>query len=279
MNVALGQVDEVAGLEFFDPKAPHLDTSWSPPGLLQHGYVGTLRVPFTIYDVRAIAGWVWQRIAVDPERFVLRVARNVIDLFRVDSWPPNFGPIHPAAHQVWGWLFFAAVVIPGLIGFRRACARTRIERDASCVDVPRGGGRDGGRRWLTRGAALPVSVRRHPDRFRRHGAAPRGSRCSAGRDANASPGARAGRRCVDRARDRCRDRRGQPSGRAGRAARCCDSVGQPSRRCVAKPARLRVPSRAARCSMRLATTCFIAKRRAPSSGSPSRTSSRPASRR
>jgi hypothetical protein len=120
MNVALGQVDEVAGLEFFDPKAPHLDTSWSPPGLLQHGYAGTLRVPFTIYDVRAIAGWVWQRIAVDPERFALRVARNVIDLFRVDSWPPTFGPVPAAAHQVWGWLFFGGVVIPGLIGLRRA---------------------------------------------------------------------------------------------------------------------------------------------------------------
>ena len=43
MNVALGQVDEVAGLEFFDPKAPHLDTSWSPPGLIQHGYVHATR--------------------------------------------------------------------------------------------------------------------------------------------------------------------------------------------------------------------------------------------
>jgi len=120
MNVALGQLDEVAGLEFFDPVNPDLDSSWSPPALLQHGYAGTLRVPFTIYDVRAIAGWVWRRIAVDPERFVLRVARNVIDLFRVESWPPNFGPVPAPAHQVMGWLFFGGVVIPGLIGLRRA---------------------------------------------------------------------------------------------------------------------------------------------------------------
>ena len=120
MNVALGQLDEVAGLEFFDPANPDLDSSWSPPALIQHGYAGTLRVPFTIYDVRAIAGWVWQRIIVDPERFALRVARNVIDLYRVDSWPPNFGPVPAPAHQVVGWLFFGGVVIPGLIGLRRA---------------------------------------------------------------------------------------------------------------------------------------------------------------
>ena len=120
MNVALGQLDEAAGLEFFDPDNPHLDSSWSPPALLQHGYAGTLRVPFTIYDVRAIAGWVWQRIAVDPERFALRVARNVIDLYRVDSWPPDFGPVPAPAHQIVGWLFFGGVVIPGLIGLRRA---------------------------------------------------------------------------------------------------------------------------------------------------------------
>jgi hypothetical protein len=120
MNVALGQLDEAAGLEFFDPANPDLDSSWSPPALIQHGYAGTLRVPFSIYDVRAIAGWVWQRIAVDPERFALRVARNVIDLFRVDSWPPNFGPVPAPAHQIVGWLFFGGVVIPGLIGLRRA---------------------------------------------------------------------------------------------------------------------------------------------------------------
>jgi len=120
MNVALGQLDEVAGLEFFDPDNPHLDSSWSPPALLQHGYAGTLRVPFTIYDVRAIAGWVWRRIAVDPERFVLRVARNVIDLFRIESWPPDFGPVPAPVHQVVGWLFFGGVVIPGVIGLRRA---------------------------------------------------------------------------------------------------------------------------------------------------------------
>lgn len=120
MNVALGQLDDAVGIDFFDPLRPDLDTHWSPPGLVQHGYTGHVKLPFSIFDTRRIMRWVCARIWQDPERFALRVVRNVIDLFRVETWPKSYGPIPPAAHLISGWVFLVVAVIPGLVGFRRA---------------------------------------------------------------------------------------------------------------------------------------------------------------
>jgi len=119
MNVALGQVDDAAGIEFSDPARPALTTGWYPPGLLQHGYDGMLHVPHTIWDTGGLARWVLARAWQDPERFVLHTLRNVVDIFRVDYWPPDLGdwPRWPAFAS--GWLFLLAVLLPALASARR----------------------------------------------------------------------------------------------------------------------------------------------------------------
>lgn len=119
MNVALGQVDDAAGLEFFDPAQPQLNTGWYPPGLLQHGYDGMERVPHTIWDSGGIARWVVARAWQDPERFVLHTIRNVVDMFRVEFWPPDLGSWPRAPLFASGWLFLLLVVLPALASTRR----------------------------------------------------------------------------------------------------------------------------------------------------------------
>ena len=119
MNVALGQVDDAAGLEFFDPAEPQLNTGWIPPGLLQHGYDGMERVPHTIWDTGGIARWVVARAWQDPERFVLHTIRNVVDMFRVEFWPPDLGSWPRVPLFASGWLFLLFVVLPALASTRR----------------------------------------------------------------------------------------------------------------------------------------------------------------
>jgi hypothetical protein len=132
MNVAMGQLDDAVGMDFHDPQRPELDTGWDPPALIQHGYSGHVRVPFTMFDTASIVDWVGARIWQDPERAVLRAARNVIDLFRVEAWPPDYGRIPAATYQIAGWAFWLAAVLPGLIGFRRMGRRALRElRDPS----------------------------------------------------------------------------------------------------------------------------------------------------
>ena len=119
MNVALGQVDDAAGLEFFDPTQPQLNTGWYPPGLLQHGYDGMQRMPHTIWDTGGIARWVVARAWQDPERFVLHTLRNVVDMFRVEFWPPDLGSWPRVPLFASGWLFLLFVVLPALASTRR----------------------------------------------------------------------------------------------------------------------------------------------------------------
>ncbi len=119
MNVALGQVDDAAGIEFFDPARPDLNSWWQPPGLLQHGYQGMLRIPHSIWDTGGVVRWALARAWRDPERFALHTLRNVIDIFRVDFWPPDLAPWPPWPQFVSGWLFLLAVVLPALASARR----------------------------------------------------------------------------------------------------------------------------------------------------------------
>jgi hypothetical protein len=128
MNVALGQVDDMAGIEFFDPAHPELNSWWMPPGLLQHGYQGVLRVPHSIWDSGGIARWVVARAWHDPGRFVIRTLRNVVDIFRVAFWPPDLGPWPAWPQLLSGWLFLAVVVLPVLISLP-GLARAAFRRD------------------------------------------------------------------------------------------------------------------------------------------------------
>jgi hypothetical protein len=128
MNVALGQVDDAAGIEFSDRAQPALTTGWEPPGLLQHGYDGMLHVPYTIWDTGGLARWVLARAWQDPERFALRTVRNVVDVFRVDFWPPDLGDFPRWPVFASGWLFLLAVVLPALASARRLALR------AFCVE-------------------------------------------------------------------------------------------------------------------------------------------------
>jgi hypothetical protein len=128
MNVALGQVDDAAGIEFFDPAHPALNSWWMPPGLLQHGYTGTLRVPYSIWDTTGIARWVVARAWHSPERFVLHTLRNVVDIFRVEFWPPDLAPWPEWPQLLSGWLFLLAVALPALASLRRL-ATVAFRRD------------------------------------------------------------------------------------------------------------------------------------------------------
>jgi hypothetical protein len=123
MNVALGQIEGSAGIQFGDSPDPAHNSVWWPPALSQHGYSGIIHVPFTVYEDQQILHWVWQRIAEDPERFFLRSLRNAIDLFRFDYWPPDFGPLSSRAVKANQWLFLAVVLLPGIVGLRRLAQR------------------------------------------------------------------------------------------------------------------------------------------------------------
>jgi len=134
MNVALGQLDHAAGIEFFDPKEPYLNTGWWPPALAQHGYEGTIRLPFTMYDDGRIWGWIRHKAVEDPVGIVVRAARNVVDLFRFSYWPDS--PALPRWFVVFSTVFiFVLVIVPGISELWPIVSWIRDGGEGSCLPI------------------------------------------------------------------------------------------------------------------------------------------------
>lgn len=126
MNMALGQADDVSGLEFRDPESSENSTGWYPPALLQHGYTGVGLVPATIYDTRRVLRWWWAQVASSPARAADRALRNGVDLFRVRYWPDMFGALDARTALAFGQAFFVFAIIPGIVGFLVLLRRVAI---------------------------------------------------------------------------------------------------------------------------------------------------------
>jgi hypothetical protein len=118
MNVALGHAGAVKGVRFAPPvDGPPGPTSWFPPALLHHRFSDVGEVPASIYDTRALAGWVMQRFWEHPVDFVLGSIGNAFDLFRFEYWPDNYGGVPQRSATVAKQAFFLVVLAPALVAF------------------------------------------------------------------------------------------------------------------------------------------------------------------
>jgi hypothetical protein len=133
MNIALGQAGEVKGLEFHDAVRPALTTTWVPPALLQHGYQELGQVGRTIYDAPGLIRWVFERWKAEPAMFLLRIAGNALDLFRLEYWPDDYDRVPERVVAVAKQAFLVLVIAPGLVALARSGFRSLRSKGRSSV--------------------------------------------------------------------------------------------------------------------------------------------------
>jgi hypothetical protein len=134
MNIALGQAP-FAELKFQSPGTAVDSTSWRPPSLPRHGYEGIGHVPGTIWETSKILRWLAKQFWSHPFSSLGRALGNGLDLFGLYTWPDKYGLLAPRAAYIAKQLFFAAAILPGLLGYWRILKRARSEnlRDVEVV--------------------------------------------------------------------------------------------------------------------------------------------------
>jgi hypothetical protein len=115
MNMVLGQAGEYMGINFRDRVHPERTTGWVPPALLQHGYGKMRDVPFSIYATGPALAWFGERFVNAPGQFLVRATGNVFDLFRLEYWPDDYGPLGRRQATVLKQGFLLFVIAPAFV--------------------------------------------------------------------------------------------------------------------------------------------------------------------